>query len=171
MANLTLLAPLSGWCAPLDETPDAVFAQRLLGDGLAIDPTDGVLHAPCDGEVISVAAAGHAIALRASNGADILLHVGIDTVGLPAQASRCWWRRAHASAAGEPLPNSISTTLAQRAKSLITPMVMTGERISIANACSGKPSRPATRCLRCGRRAASRRSGATNLRRRKPPTE
>ena len=65
MANLTLVSPLRGWCAPLDETPDAVFAQRLLGDGVAIDPTDGVLHAPCDGEVISVAAASHAIALRA----------------------------------------------------------------------------------------------------------
>ncbi|MGH8238796.1 MAG: HPr family phosphocarrier protein, partial [Steroidobacteraceae bacterium] len=51
MANLTLVSPLRGWCAPLDETPDAVFAQRLLGDGVAIDPTDGALHAPCDGEV------------------------------------------------------------------------------------------------------------------------
>ena len=50
--------------------------------GGAIDPTDGVLHAPCDGEVISVAAASHAIALRATNGAEILLHVGIDTVAL-----------------------------------------------------------------------------------------
>ena len=82
MANLTLVSPLRGWCAPLDETPDAVFAQRLLGDGVAIDPTSGVLHAPCDGEVISVAAARHAIALRAANGAEILLHVGIDTVTL-----------------------------------------------------------------------------------------
>ena len=41
MANLTLVSPLRGWCAPLDETPDAVFAQRLLGDGVAIDPTGG----------------------------------------------------------------------------------------------------------------------------------
>ena len=57
MANLTLVSPLRGWCAPLDEAPDAVFAQRLLGDGVAIDPTDGVLCAPCAGEVISVAAA------------------------------------------------------------------------------------------------------------------
>ena len=51
MANLTLVSPLRGWCAPLDETPDAVFAQRLLGDGVAIDPTEGVLHAPCDGRI------------------------------------------------------------------------------------------------------------------------
>ena len=72
MSNLILAAPLRGWCAPLDETPDAVFAQRLLGDGVAIDPTGDTLHAPCDGEVISVAASKHAIAIRATNGAEIL---------------------------------------------------------------------------------------------------
>ena len=47
-----LKAPLQGWVGPLEEAPDPVFAQRLLGDGLAIDPTGSVLHAPCDGEVI-----------------------------------------------------------------------------------------------------------------------
>ena len=87
MANLTLVSPLRGWCAPIDETPDAVFAQRLLGDGVAIDPTEDTLHAPCDGEVISVAAARHAVALRAANGAEILLHVGIDTVALGGEGS------------------------------------------------------------------------------------
>lgn len=65
MGNLILLSPLRGWCAPLDETPDPVFAQRLLGDGVAIDPTASILHAPCDGEVISLAASRHAVAIRA----------------------------------------------------------------------------------------------------------
>ena len=53
---LKLNSPLRGWCAPLDEVPDAVFAQRMLGDGIAIDPTSDTLHAPCAGEVISIAA-------------------------------------------------------------------------------------------------------------------
>jgi multiphosphoryl transfer protein len=139
MANLTLVSPLRGWCAPLDETPDAVFAQRLLGDGVAIDPTEGVLHAPCDGEVISVAAASHAVALRAANGAEILLHVGIDTVALGGEGFEVLVSAGARVRSGEPLLNFDLDVLAQRAKSLITPIVITnGERFSIANARSGQ---------------------------------
>jgi phosphoenolpyruvate-protein phosphotransferase len=139
MANLTLVSPLRGWCAPLDETPDAVFAQRLLGDGVAIDPTEGVLHAPCDGEVISVAAAGHAVALRAANGAEILLHVGIDTVALGGEGFKVLVATGARVRSGEPLINFDLDVLAQRAKSLITPIVITNsERFSIANARSGQ---------------------------------
>ena len=139
MANLTLVSPLRGWCAPLDETPDAVFAQRLLGDGVAIDPTGGVLHAPCDGEVISVAAAGHAVALRAANGAEILLHVGIDTVALGGEGFEAVVKAGARVRQGEALLNFDLDKLAQRAKSLITPIVITnGERFSIAHARVGQ---------------------------------
>jgi multiphosphoryl transfer protein len=139
MANLTLVSPLRGWCAPLDETPDAVFAQRLLGDGVAIDPTEGVLYAPCDGEVISIAAAGHAVALRAANGAEILLHVGIDTVALGGEGFKVLVAAGERVRSGQPLLNFDLDVLARRAKSLITPIVVTnGERFSIANARSGQ---------------------------------
>jgi len=139
MANLTLVSPLRGWCAPLDETPDAVFAQRLLGDGVAIDPTSGVLHAPCDGEVISVAAAGHAIALRAPNGAEVLMHVGIDTVALGGEGFKVLVAAGARVRQGDALLNFDLDKLAQRAKSLITPIVLTnGERFSIAHARVGQ---------------------------------
>jgi multiphosphoryl transfer protein len=139
MANLTLVSPLRGWCAPLDETPDAVFAQRLLGDGVAIDPTEGALYAPCDGEVISVAAATHAVALRAANGAEILLHVGIDTVALGGEGFKVLVAVGARVRTGEPLLNFDLDVLARRAKSLITPIVITnGERFSIANARTGR---------------------------------
>ena len=58
MARLTILAPLSGQVWPLERVPDPVFAQKLVGDGLSIDPTDAVLLAGCDGEVIALHAAG-----------------------------------------------------------------------------------------------------------------
>jgi multiphosphoryl transfer protein len=139
MANLTLVSPLRGWCAPLDETPDAVFAQRLLGDGVAVDPTAGVLHAPCDGEVISIAAAGHAVALRAPNGAEILLHVGIDTVALGGEGFELVVEAGARVRQGDALLNFDLDKLAQRAKSLITPIVITnGERFSIAHARVGQ---------------------------------
>ena len=70
----------------------------MLGDGVAIDPTGNELRAPCDGEVISIAAARHAVALRASGGAEILVHVGIDTVALAAKVSSCTCARATACA-------------------------------------------------------------------------
>src|SRR6478672_2872997 len=80
MARLTLLSPLAGWCLPVEEIPDPVFAQRMVGDGLGIDPTNEVLHAPCDGRVFPIAGASHALSLRTGDGGEVLLHVGIDTV-------------------------------------------------------------------------------------------
>jgi phosphoenolpyruvate-dependent sugar phosphotransferase system, EIIA 1 len=62
--TLKLLAPLSGQIWPLERMPDPVFAQKMVGDGASIDPVDAVLVAPCDGEVISLHAAGHAVTLR-----------------------------------------------------------------------------------------------------------
>ena len=133
MARLTLLSPLRGWAASLTETPDAVFAQRLLGDGVAIDPTAGTLHAPCDGEVISVAATRHAIALRTAEGAEILLHVGIDTVALGGVGFRTLVGQGERVSTGQPLMTFDLDVLARQAKSLITPMVVTnGDRFTIA---------------------------------------
>lgn len=129
---LTLHSPLRGWCAPLDETPDEVFAQRLLGDGVAIDPTGDTLHAPCDGEIISVPASKHAIALRADNGAEILLHVGIDTVALNGQGFEALVQQGARVQRGQPLLKFDLDVLARGAKSLITPVVVTnGERFAI----------------------------------------
>ena len=132
MSNLTLLSPLRGWCAPLDETPDEVFAQRLLGDGVAIDPTGDTLHAPCDGEVVSVAASRHAVAVRAENGAEILLHVGIDTVALAGTGFRALVAPGARVKAGDALLSFDLDLLARSAKSLITPIVITnGDRFTV----------------------------------------
>ncbi|WP_084581664.1 phosphoenolpyruvate--protein phosphotransferase [Sphingomonas azotifigens] len=73
---------MAGWLMPLEEVPDPVFAQRMLGDGVAIDPTEGCLYAPCDGEVTVLQPTGHAITLRAGDGVELLMHIGIDTVQL-----------------------------------------------------------------------------------------
>ncbi len=64
-SKLILLSPLQGWSAPLEETPDPVFSGRMMGDGVAIDPTGTTLHAPCDGTLIVVAASKHAVTIRA----------------------------------------------------------------------------------------------------------
>jgi phosphocarrier protein FPr/phosphocarrier protein len=136
---VTLHAPLRGWCAPLDETPDEVFAQRLLGDGVAIDPTGDTLHAPCDGEVISVAVSKHAVAVRAENGAEILMHVGIDTVALAGKGFEALVQQGARVKRGQPLLKFDLDVLAQSAKSLITPILITnGDRFAVANVDAGR---------------------------------
>jgi multiphosphoryl transfer protein len=127
MSNLVLIAPLEGWSTSLDEVPDAVFAERLLGDGVAIDPTSATLHAPCDGEVIALPAQKHAITLRAPNGAQILLHVGIDTVALNGVGFEPHVGVGARVKSGDALLTFDLDLLAQRAPSLITPMIVTDE--------------------------------------------
>src|SRR5262245_33535366 len=122
MARLTLLSPLAGWSAPLEEVPDAVFGQRMLGDGVAIDPTGNTLHAPCDGEIISVPASLHAIALRAPGGAEILVHVGIDTVGLDGKGFTPRVKKGDPVRAGDPLLEFDLAMIARTATSLMTPV-------------------------------------------------
>jgi phosphoenolpyruvate-protein phosphotransferase len=120
-----LLTPLKGWAGPLDEAPDAVFAERMLGDGVAIDPTGETLHAPCDGEVLSVARTRHAVTLRADNGAEILIHIGLETVALGGEGFTAHVRAGQRVQAGDLLIGFDIDLLARRAKSLLTPVLVT----------------------------------------------
>jgi phosphocarrier protein FPr/phosphocarrier protein len=133
---------MHGWSAPLDEVPDAVFAGRLLGDGVAIDPTEGVLCAPCDGVVITVPAQKHAITLRAACGAEILLHVGIDTVALNGEGFELHVSQGSTVKAGDRLLTFDLDVLARRATSLLTPVIVTdGAPFSIVRRSSGQSVR------------------------------
>jgi phosphoenolpyruvate-protein phosphotransferase len=125
MPQLKLLAPLSGQIWPLERIPDPVFAQKMVGDGLSIDPTDSVLLAPCNGEVVTLHAAGHAVTLRSEEGAEILLHVGIDTVGLKGEGFRPQVKIGDRVQAGDALIEFDLDFLATHAKSLLTQVVIT----------------------------------------------
>jgi len=78
----TLYAPLSGRMIPLRDVEDEVFSSGTLGGGVAFDPSVGEVYAPCDGVVSAFFPTGHAIGLTAEDGAEILIHVGMDTVSL-----------------------------------------------------------------------------------------
>src|SRR5579863_1399085 len=122
--GLILLAPLAGWSTPLDEIPDPVFAGRMLGDGRAVDPTGCVLHAPCDGEIIALPQSKHAVTLRSDSGAEILMHIGIDTVGLRGEGFEAHVKPGRRVAAGERLITFDLDLIARRAKSLLTPILV-----------------------------------------------
>ena len=124
MSVLRLAAPLAGWCMPLSEVPDPVFADKLAGDGVAIDPTGSVLHAPCDGEIVPMQGARHAITVRSQAGVDVLMHVGIDTVRLAGEGFELLVASGQRVRAGEPLLRFDLDLLARRARSLVTPIVL-----------------------------------------------
>jgi PTS system beta-glucosides-specific IIC component len=75
-------APMAGKAVPVTEVPDPTFAEGMLGNGIAIEPTDGKVYAPCDATVDMMFTTGHAVSLVATCGAEILIHVGLETVGL-----------------------------------------------------------------------------------------
>ena len=80
-----LFAPVVGNAVPVTEVPDPTFAEGMLGNGIAILPTEGKVYAPCDASVDTMFETGHAVSLVAPNGAEILIHVGLETVTLKGQ--------------------------------------------------------------------------------------
>ena len=77
-----IYAPLNGKAVPITEVPDPTFAEGLLGNGIAIIPADGKVYSPFDGTVGTMFDTGHACALTSTTGVEILIHVGLETVGL-----------------------------------------------------------------------------------------
>ena len=75
-------APIAGKAVPISQVPDPTFAEGMLGNGIAIEPTEGKVYAPCDATVDMMFTTGHAVSLVADCGAEILIHVGLETVGL-----------------------------------------------------------------------------------------
>lgn len=126
--ELTLSAPLSGPVLTLAKVPDAVFASGAMGDGIAIDPLNDTLHAPCAGVVVHVARTGHAVTLRADNGAELLLHLGLDTVELQGQGFSMLVQEGARVANGQPLLRYEQDKVAQQCKSLVSLLILTNSQ-------------------------------------------
>ena len=125
--ELTLSAPLSGPVLTLAKVPDAVFASGAMGDGIAIDPLNDTLHAPCAGVVVHVARTGHVVTLRADNGAELLLHLGLDTVELQGQGFSMLVQEGARVANGQPLLRYDLDKVAQQCKSLVSLLILAAD--------------------------------------------
>lgn len=115
---------MSGQVWPLERVPDPVFAQKMVGDGLSIDPVDATLLAACDGEIVSVHPAGHAVTLRTPEGMELIMHVGIDTVTLNGEGFVARVEAGDQVKTGAPLIQFDLDFLATHAKSLLTQIVV-----------------------------------------------
>lgn len=83
--TITLYSHMNGTAVKLEDVEDEVFSQKILGEGAAVEPTEGKLYAPCDGKIDSVFDTKHAVNMVSDDGVEILLHIGIDTVKLGGQ--------------------------------------------------------------------------------------
>ena len=127
MNNLVLKAPLSGNLVPLEEVPDPVFAEKMVGDGIAIDPTSQSLLAPCNGEVEQLHHAGHALVLLTEADARVMLHIGIDTVMLKGEGFVPAVKTGDKVRTGDRLIDFDADYLTAHAPSLMTMIVVTHE--------------------------------------------
>jgi glucose-specific phosphotransferase system IIA component len=98
-----LYAPITGRYIPLEEIPDEVFSQGVLGPGCGIEPEEELVVAPCDGTVSTVAETKHAVGIVMDNGAELLIHVGMDTVDMNGNGFTVKVREGQKVACGQPL--------------------------------------------------------------------
>lgn len=137
---IEIASPLAGWATPLDDVPDPVFAERMLGDGIAIDPVEGRMVAPAAGVVSSVHPAGHAVTLALDSGPVLLIHIGLDTVALGGEGFAPEVKDGQRVGQGDALIRFDLDLIARRARSLVTPIIVTnGEAFRVASAAAAGP--------------------------------
>lgn len=123
--EITFLAPLTGTVVPLSEVPDPVFAQQVVGDGIAILPAEGMLLSPVDGKVTHLFPTHHAIGLSTESGLEILIHIGIDTVKLKGQGFTPFVAVGDQVRAGDSLIQFDTGVLQEAGCPIVTPIVIT----------------------------------------------
>ncbi|WP_438767824.1 phosphoenolpyruvate--protein phosphotransferase [Kushneria sp. TE3] len=124
-ARTLLYAPLKAVLVPLDQVPDPVFAQQTMGPGIALEPLESQLFAPCDGEIVHLARTRHALTLKTDQGCEILIHLGLDTVDLEGEGITAHVAPGDRVTCGDLLWDFDADLLACRALSLVTPLVVT----------------------------------------------
>ena len=98
-----IYAPVKGTCIDITEVDDIGFSSKMTGDGVAIVPIEGIVTAPCDGKISMIFDTGHAFGMEANNGAEILIHIGIDTVNLNGEGFEILKKPGQKVKRGEPV--------------------------------------------------------------------
>ncbi|MGP4039418.1 PTS sugar transporter subunit IIA [Gracilibacillus sp. D59] len=123
--SVSLCAPVSGKVVPLEEVPDPVFSEKMMGDGIAIWPENDLVVAPVEGTVMQLFPTKHAIGIQADNGVEILIHIGLETVGLKGEGFTSYVQEGDKVMIGDKLIGFDQTIIHEKASSTITPMIIT----------------------------------------------
>lgn len=141
----TILAPLSGRVTELSEVPDPTFSQKMMGDGLAIVPSEGEVVSPVDGEIVQFFHTKHAIGIRSFSGAEILIHVGLETVSMNGEGFEGHVKEGDKVKTGDKLITFNIDLIKEKAADIITPIVITNgenveslDKLSVVDAVKGQ---------------------------------
>lgn len=123
--EICLYSPLNGEVKSIDATPDPVFSQKMMGDGVVIFPTDGNVVAPFDGKVTMIFPSKHAIGLESKDGIELLIHYGLDTVSLNGEGFEVLVEVNQAIKTGDPLLKADNALIESKGLSCAVPVVFT----------------------------------------------
>jgi PTS system glucose-specific IIA component len=123
-SELIIYAPLSGEIVKLETVPDKVFAEKLIGDGLAIKPTGDTLVAPINGTIGKIFETNHAFSIASNSGVELLVHFGIDTIELQGKGFQRLAQSGQSVKCGDPIISFDLPWLEKNAKSTLTPVVI-----------------------------------------------
>ena len=121
---IQLFAPMTGTAVPLETVPDCAFSRKLLGAGCAILPEEGLLRSPADGHLSAIAHTLHAYVIETPEGQEILVHVGLQSVGLQGRGFRPLLREGDPVKAGQPIAEVDLMLLRKKGVPLYTPVVV-----------------------------------------------
>lgn len=123
-----LVSPLDGTVMPLAEVKDEVFSSGAMGQGVAVEPTNGLLRAPADGKMVMTFATGHAVGMKSNDGAEILIHIGMDTVNLQGKGFETLVQKGQEVKAGDPLVKLDIDAIKEAGYTVTTPIVITNSK-------------------------------------------
>ncbi|WP_026973232.1 PTS glucose transporter subunit IIA [Aliagarivorans marinus] len=148
-AGIEIIAPLSGEIVAIEEVPDVVFAEKIVGDGIAIRPAGNKMVAPCDGTIGKIFETNHAFSLESSDGIELFVHFGIDTVELKGEGFTRIAEEGQEVKMGDTIIEFDLAVLEEKAKSTLTPVVISNmDEIKEMNKLSGAVTVGETAVLR-----------------------
>ncbi|MED4164264.1 PTS sugar transporter subunit IIA [Halalkalibacterium halodurans] len=120
-----IYAPLNGTLVDIEDVPDPTFAQKMMGDGFAIDPRDGHVVAPVAGEIVQVFPTKHAVGIKTPGGAELLIHIGLETVNMKGEGFTAHVKEGDKVNVGDALVDFDLELVKEKAESTVTPVVVT----------------------------------------------
>ena len=123
-SSIDIFAPLSGELVPIEEVPDVVFAEKIVGDGIAIKPSGNKMVAPCDGTIGKIFETNHAFSIESDSGLELFVHFGIDTVELKGEGFTRIAREGQQVKKGDTIIEFDLALLETKARSTLTPVVI-----------------------------------------------
>lgn len=124
--NIEIVSPLTGQAVALEQVPDPVFSQKIIGDGMAVIPSEGRIVSPVDGEIVSIADSLHAFGFRSEDGIEMLVHVGLETVALKGECFKVHKKVGDKVNKGDLIAEVDLKFLADKQINPITPVLICG---------------------------------------------